>query len=113
MANPPSRTTRLYGPYRYHKLTTPTTLRLIKLRPSRGRNDALECDLVELEADKAETYQALSWCWGAEPRVSWSKDLLVHEKEHVSVFKLSTNLEIALKALRRNVTDGEVRRLWV
>src|SRR5215469_5673314 len=113
MSSPTSNASRIYGPYRYHKLTTPTTLRLVKLRPNRERNDPLECDLVELESDKAETYHALSWCWGTEPRERWRKELLVHEKETVSIFLISTNLEAALKALRHSVAEGEVRKLWI
>lgn len=73
----------------------------------------LDCELVELDdldiAMSGDTrgYEALSWCWGKEPRC---EKMLIHSDQLLSSFNVSPNLMSALRALR---LENEPRMVWV
>ncbi len=108
-------------PYTYRPLTGPRALRLLKLRPgSPSQPGDIDCDLLEAtlnDLDSAEPqlpqteYEAVSWCWGRE---EINKSLRIHDKvdgvEEAFSFKISPNLESALRAFRY---DEFPRLLWV
>src|SRR5271154_1707381 len=108
-------------PYTYDKLQGQNTLRLLKLRPA--SHGDIDCELIEFEltnADygdllspssphvlKAEPYEAVSWCWGREPL---SKSIRIHREDQAFSFRITPNLELALRSLRRK---DRARLLWI
>jgi Heterokaryon incompatibility protein (HET) len=107
--------------YTYDKLQGQNTLRLLKLRPA--SHGDIDCELTEFEltdgdyrdslspssphVPKAESYEAVSWCWGREPL---SRSLRIHRKDQAFLFRITPNLELALRSLRRK---DRARLLWI
>lgn len=86
-------------------------LRVLKLRPSTSVLSEVDCELVEVtQADLtsgAVVYEALSWCWGA---AKFARSLRIHVDHQVFHFPISSTIESALRALRK---EHSVRCLWI
>jgi hypothetical protein len=80
------------GPYKYHSLKE-GWIRVLQLKPARYRNKPLQGTLVEVKLEPEQSYETLSYVWGARtgncPIICDGKEILVTE-----------NCEAALRQLR-------------
>ena len=92
-------------------------LRLVKLLPADVNQDAVDCEITEIElaqklADQQEKkqtkYEALSWYWGTGPHND--KNILVHRDNLLHRLPISSSLHSALQALRH---PTKARYLWI
>jgi hypothetical protein len=108
--------------YTYNELSGMNTLRLLNVRPAERSQTEIDCELLETpfvensskgqgspRAPEAEiqTYEAVSWCWGKERR---ERLLRIHCGDEAFSFKVTPNLEAALRALRLR---DRARYLWI
>lgn len=81
-------------------------LRILEIR--QAANEAMvECDLIM--HDGTTPYDALSWCWGEPIQDETAKRMDIYYKGELFRFKVTPNLESALKQLRRH----KVKRIWI
>jgi Heterokaryon incompatibility protein (HET) len=115
--------------YKYDKLSSSDSVRLLILRGAENRDQEIYCELVEQQVAHTSTstatyplpspdqsrlsYEALSWCWGDDKR---DKVLRIHRRGSLDGqgqsyrFMIPGNLESALRALRHADQD---RPLWI
>jgi hypothetical protein len=99
-----------FGPYHYSALPrSGTTIRLLKLLPSRSRDQEIVCEFVthNLEDGRQRTYEALSYAWGQAPRVDYIK---VRKDDGFYNLNVTRTLSSALRALRPR---RRLRTLWI
>lgn len=96
-------------PFRYSRLSTVRTIRLLKLQPSSKRDQEVICELVERDLDQADgaEYEALSWNWPTELP---NDKIKIRENDEAYTFDVSADLVQALTALRQK---RRVRVLWI
>ena len=89
--------------YQYEALD-PTTLEIRLLTLERGSSEAeISCRLHHASLGSGLTYEALSYTWGDANNL---REILLGNQR----FKVTANLEIALRHLRR---EDDARTLWV
>jgi hypothetical protein len=87
--------------YHYEPLVHEEDIRVLVLQPGRG-NESLQCHLKHVSLAKPPPYEALSYVWGDATR----KDQIHCDNGTLAV---TTNLHIALRYLRNEVTE---RVIW-
>jgi len=96
-------------PYKYQRLSSNQSVRLLKLQGAGKKDQEIICELVEkrLSGEEKIEFEALSWSWS---RNSWNEKIKIKQGDDVFVFLVPPSLVNALKALR---WKRKVRTLWV
>ena len=94
-------------PYVYQKLANSNALRILDLYPASSADSEVNCELIEIQSDYRDGFEAVSWCWGTGPS---DRTLRLRRGGGDYAFHVSSNLESALKALRKR---DVVRHLWI
>ena len=89
--------------YRYEKLTSKRTVRLLDLKPSSTFSDEICCDLRQAHLDDEEPFEALSYTWGD------GKDSR-QIRCNGSPLPIRPSLETALRFIR---SKDETRTFWI
>lgn len=100
------------SPYIYSPLPErPGAIRLLRVRASTIQTQDIVCNIVVPNPGRLIQYEALSWCWGNQPRTA-----TIYIKKRLSWFtaryamKVSPELFMALRFLRSSRKD---RYLWI
>lgn len=99
--------------YEYPPLQSPSSIRLLKIRPASSDTETVDCALVETDhllispGNGSEQYEALSWCWGTAEK---TEEIQLHKDQHKFCLDVSPTLKSALTAVRQATHE---RVLWV
>ena len=97
--------------YQYSSLPSPTSVRLIELQPGK-ESDPISCSLLCVELTGAQSFEALSYVWGASrgtiPIFCFDHGSNSDEKD--STILVTPN---CLQALRRLRSKDKTRILWI
>ena len=89
--------------YTHSLLSSPNSIRLIKLEPHEFTDGAIRVQLVEMNIQDPQSYEALSYTWDAQKA---DRDITCHDHP----LAITANCAAALRRLRHTIRN---RMLWI